>query len=82
MGGRDDRPNRLEGQSRLIKAQAVSFAQLKALIDIFPVDEIAVLLDVVYNHAGVSLDDNSIDFFSPLARLDGGEQNEDNLQME
>jgi len=37
--------------------------QLKALIDIFHVYGIAVLLDVVYNHAGGSLDDSSIYYF-------------------
>ncbi|MFI5456934.1 MAG: alpha amylase C-terminal domain-containing protein [Isosphaerales bacterium] len=37
--------------------------QLKALIDIFHVYGIAVLLDVVYNHAGGSLDDSSLYYF-------------------
>ena len=37
--------------------------QLKALVDVFHVYGIAVLLDVVYNHAGGGLDDCSIYFF-------------------
>jgi 1,4-alpha-glucan branching enzyme len=37
--------------------------QLKALVDVFHVHGIAVLLDVVYNHAGGTLDDNSIYYF-------------------
>jgi 1,4-alpha-glucan branching enzyme len=37
--------------------------QLKALVDVFHVYGIAVLLDVVYNHAGGGFDDSSIYFF-------------------
>jgi 1,4-alpha-glucan branching enzyme len=37
--------------------------QLKALIDVSHVHGIAVLLDVVYNHAGGSLDDGSLYYF-------------------
>ena len=36
---------------------------MKALVDVFHVYGIAVLLDVVYNHAGGGFDDASIYFF-------------------
>jgi 1,4-alpha-glucan branching enzyme len=37
--------------------------QLKAMVDVFHVYGIAVLLDVVYNHAGGGFDDSSLYFF-------------------
>jgi 1,4-alpha-glucan branching enzyme len=37
--------------------------QLKAMVDLFHVYGIAVLFDVVYNHAGGSLDDESLYYF-------------------
>ncbi len=46
--------------------------QLKALVDVFHVYGIAVLLDVVYNHAGGGFDDSSIYF---LDRQPTGDNN-------
>src|SRR5262249_46149660 len=44
--------------------------QLKALVDVCHVYGLAVLLDVVYNHAGGGFDDESIYFFDNLPRGD------------
>ena len=48
--------------------------QLKALIDLSHVHGLAVLLDVVYNHAGGDFGDESIYFFDRQSR-DGGNAN-------
>ncbi|SFI45995.1 1,4-alpha-glucan branching enzyme [Nitrosomonas sp. Nm34] len=45
--------------------------QLKALVDICHLYGVAVLLDVVYNHAGGSFGDESIYFFDRQATTDG-----------
>jgi 1,4-alpha-glucan branching enzyme len=44
--------------------------QLKAFIDVCHLYGIAVLADVVYNHAGGELDDQSLDFFNRPANPD------------
>jgi 1,4-alpha-glucan branching enzyme len=48
--------------------------QLKAFIDIFHLYGIAVIVDVVYNHAGGDLDPQSIDYFD-LPSSPGAENN-------
>jgi 1,4-alpha-glucan branching enzyme len=48
--------------------------QLKALVDLCHVHGLAVLLDVVYNHAGGEFGDESIYFFD-RQRTDGGNHN-------
>lgn len=48
--------------------------QLKALIDLCHVHGLAVLLDVVYNHAGGDFGDESLYFFD-RQRADGGQRN-------
>jgi 1,4-alpha-glucan branching enzyme len=44
--------------------------QLKAFVDLCHVHGIAVLADVVYNHAGGNLDDQSLDYFTRPAAPD------------
>ena len=44
--------------------------QLKAFVDICHIYGVAVLADVVYNHAGGALDDQSLDFFDRPANPD------------
>ena len=44
--------------------------QLRALVDVCHVYDIAVLLDVVYNHAGGDFDSDSIYFFDQMPRGD------------
>ena len=50
------------------RALATQVNQLKAMVDVFHVYGIAVLLDVVYNHAGGSLDDESLYYFDRQPR--------------
>jgi 1,4-alpha-glucan branching enzyme len=45
------------------EALATQVGQLKAMVDLFHVYGIAVLFDVVYNHAGGSLDDQSLYYY-------------------
>jgi 1,4-alpha-glucan branching enzyme len=47
--------------------------QLRALVDLCHVYGIAVLFDVVYNHAGGGFDDKSIYFFDEMPRGDNNE---------
>jgi 1,4-alpha-glucan branching enzyme len=47
--------------------------QLKALIDVCHLNGLAVLVDVVYNHAGGNLDAQSIDYFDFPASRDPGD---------
>ncbi len=50
--------------------------QLKALIDLCHVYDLAVILDVVYNHAGGNLDEESIYFFDrQTGRAEGRREN-------
>jgi 1,4-alpha-glucan branching enzyme len=42
--------------------------QLRALVDILHINDIAVLFDVVYNHAGGGFDDESLFFFDRMPR--------------
>lgn len=51
--------------------------QLKALVDIFHLYGIAVLFDVVYNHAGGDFDDESLYFFDRMKN--NGNNNNDSL---
>ncbi|HUH91987.1 MAG TPA: alpha-amylase family glycosyl hydrolase [Casimicrobiaceae bacterium] len=79
-----DLPIYLAGLNALLDAQRLShyaldhlrgeMAQLKALVDLCHVHGIAVLLDVVYNHAGGDFGDESLYFFDrqPAA---GGNRN-------
>jgi 1,4-alpha-glucan branching enzyme len=49
--------------------------QLKALVDLCHVHGIALLLDVVYNHAGGAFDDQSIYFYDRQSFENGGNRN-------
>jgi 1,4-alpha-glucan branching enzyme len=68
------RVNRLLAEKRcspLTKAQlAGQINQLKTLIDVAHLYGIAVITDVVYNHAGGNFDDQSLHFFDRPASLD------------
>ena len=61
-----------KNQSALQPAQLAGQAnQLKAMIDIFHLYGIAVILDVVYNHAGPGFNEESIEYFDlPANRSD------------
>ena len=53
-----------KGKSPLTDAQlATQINQMKAMVDLFHLYGIAVLFDVVYNHAGGSLDDESLYYY-------------------
>jgi len=61
-----------KGKPALVEQQLYNQRnQLKALVDLFHVYGIAVLLDVVYNHAGGPLDAESMRFFDQPADQDG-----------
>ena len=54
-------------------ARSARSNQLKALIDVCHVHGIAVILDVVYNHAGGDFDDESLYFFDRQPRGDNND---------
>jgi 1,4-alpha-glucan branching enzyme len=70
------RVNRLltaRGAAPLTAAQLTGQVnQLKAFVDVCHLYGLAVLADVVYNHAGGSLDDQSLDFFDRPRNPDAG----------
>jgi 1,4-alpha-glucan branching enzyme len=70
-----DRVNGLlvkKGCAPLVAAQLTGQVnQLKAFVDVCHLYGLAVLPDVVYNHAGGNLDDQSLDFFDRPANPDG-----------
>ena len=57
-----------------VKAEQLrtQISQMKAMVDLFHLYGIAVLFDVVYNHAGGSLDDQSLFYYD---RQPGGDDN-------
>lgn len=71
-----------KGQARLAKSQLVGgVAQLKAMVDVFHLYGIAVIFDVVYNHAGGFDGDNDGLYFFDLRERPGREGNDNNRSL-